>query len=230
MTVFLVLDSDIKKQKHLRGHLSKIVNIYFLESENDGFLKSIFDFLKKNIAMSTTWYECKVKYRKTNDLGVQKITTEPYLVDALSYTEAETRINEEMSAYISEEFKITNIKVANYAEIHPFENADRWFKSRFSLLAYDEESGKERKTNMYLLVQANDVKEAFDNTTHIMKGTMGDYTIPAISESSIMDVFPYFSGEEGELEQLEKFNALKGSKPEIAAVIDTMEFDPAIVG
>ena len=64
-----------------------------------------------------------------------------------------------------------------------------------------------------------------------MKGTMGDYTIPAISESSIMDVFPYFSGEEGELEQLEKFNALKGSKPEIAAaVIDTMEFDPAVVG
>ena len=181
--------------------------------------------------MSTTWYECKVKYRKTNDLGVQKITTEPYLVDALSYTEAETRINEEMSAYISEEFKITNIKVANYAEIHPFENADRWFKSRVSLLAYDEEIGKERKTNMYLLVQANDVKEAFDNTTHIMKGTMGDYTIPAISESSIMDVFPYFSGEEGELEQLEKFNALKGSKPEIAAaVIDTMEFDPAVVG
>ncbi len=181
--------------------------------------------------MSTTWYECKVKYRKTNDLGIQKITTEPYLVDALSYTEAETRINEEMSAYISEEFKITNIKVANYAEIHPFENADRWFKSRVSLLAYDEESGKERKTNLYLLVQANDVKEAFDNTTHIMKGTMGDYTIPAISESSIMDVFPYFSGEEGELEQLEKFNALKGSKPEIAAaVIDTMEFDPAVVG
>ena len=132
---------------------------------------------------------------------------------------------------ISEEFKITNIKVANYAEIHPFENADRWFKSRVSLLAYDEESGKERKTNMYLLVQANDIKEAFDNTTHIMKGTMGDYTIPAISESSIMDVFPYFSGEEGELEQLEKFNALKGSKPEItAAVIDTMEFDPAVVG
>jgi hypothetical protein len=72
----------------------------------------------------------------------------PYLVDALSYTEAE-RINEEMSAYISEEFKITNIKVANYAEIHPFENCDRWFKSKFSLLAYDEESGKERKTSMY---------------------------------------------------------------------------------
>ncbi|MCD0475567.1 DUF4494 domain-containing protein [Flavobacterium sp. EDS] len=171
--------------------------------------------------MSTIWYECKVKYRKTDDIGTQKVTTEPYLVDALSYTEAETRINEEMSAYISEEFKITNIKMANYAEIHPFENADRWFKSKVSLMAYDEESGKERRSNMHILVQANDVKEAYDNTIAIMKNTMGDYTIPAIAESPIMDVFPYFSGEEGEMEQLERFNALKASKPELVATGET---------
>ena len=175
--------------------------------------------------MSTTWYECKIKYRKTDETGGQKITTEPYLVDALSYTEAESRITEEMSAYISEEFKITNIKVANYAEIHPFENCDRWFKSKISLLAYDEESGKERKSSMYFLVQANDVREAFDNTLGIMKTTMGEYTIPAISESPIMDVFPYFSGEEEDLEKIEKFNALKASKPEVEEeAIDTMEF------
>ena len=174
------------------------------------------------------WYECKIKYRKTDDTGLQKVTTEPYLVDALSYTEAESRITEEMSAYISEEFKITNIKVANFAEIHPFENADRWFKSKVSLVAYDEESGKERKTNMYLLVQANDVKEAYDNTIHAMKNTMGDYSIPAISESPIMDVFPYFSGEEGELEEMERFNALKASKPEVAVEVeDYLEFEPA---
>ena len=177
------------------------------------------------------WYECKVKYRKTDETGLQKVTTEPYLLDAISYTEAESRINEEMAAYVSEEFKITNIKVANYAEIHPFENADRWFKSKITLFAYDEESGKERKTNMYVLLQANDVKEAYDNTIQVMKGTMGDYTIPAIAESPIIDVFPYFSGEEGELEQIEKFNALKASKPEIALdkAEDTMEFDDEVV-
>ena len=175
--------------------------------------------------MSTIWYECKVKYKKTDENGGQKVTTEPYLVDAVSYTEAESRITEEMSAYISEEFKITNIKIANYAEIHPFENTDRWFKSKVSLLAYDEESGKERKSNMYLLVQANDVKEAFDNTVSVMTGTMGDYTIPAITESPILDVFPYFSGEEGELEQLEKFNTLKASKSEVLEEgEDHMEF------
>ena len=175
--------------------------------------------------MSATWYECKVKYRKLDDTGMQKVKTEPYLVDAISYTEAESRITEEMAAYLSDsdEIKITNIKVANYAEIHPFENSDRWFKSKVSLIAFDEESGKERKTNMYLLIQANDVKEAYDNTVGVMKDTMGEYTIPAIAESPIMDVFPYFSGEEGDVERLEKFNTIKASVPEVAAQNDDLE-------
>ncbi len=166
--------------------------------------------------MSATWYECKVKYRKLDEAsGTLKVKTEPFLVDAISYTEAESRITEEIQAYLaeSEEIKITNIKVANYAEIHPFENSDRWFKSKISLIAFDEESGKERKTNEYLLVQANDVKEAYDNTVQVMKDTMGDYPIPAITESPIMDVFPYFSGDENEMEKLEKFDALKDSVP-----------------
>ena len=181
--------------------------------------------------MSAIWYECKVKYRKIDEAsGAQKVTTEPYLVDAISYTEAEARITEEMASYISdsEEIKITNIKVANYAEIHPFENSDRWFKSKVSLVAFDEESGKERKTNMYLLVQANDVKEAFENTVGIMKDTMGEYTIPAISESPIMDVFPYFSGEENELERLEKFNELKSSVPIIPEMDEALELSDSI--
>ena len=196
------------------------------------FWKSYLWFLnKKNRKnMSAIWFECKVKYRKMDDSGVQKVVTEPYLVDALSYTEAETRINEEMSAYVSEEFKVTSIKFANYSEIHPFENADRWFKSKVSLLAYDEESGKERKSNINILLQANDIKEAFDNTVTVMNGTMGEYTIPMISESPIMDVFPYFNGEDEKLEQFEKFNLLKLSKPEISEeIIDNMEFDEALL-
>lgn len=166
--------------------------------------------------MSVTWYECKVKYRRMDEAsGMQKVKTEPFLVDAVSYTEAESRITEEMSVYLSDsdEITITNIRVANYAEIHPFENSDRWFKSKVSLIAFDEESGKERKTNQYLLIQANDVKEAYENTESVMKDTMGEYTIPAIAESPVMDVFPYFSGEEDEMERIEKFTAIKNSVP-----------------
>lgn len=164
--------------------------------------------------MGAIWYECKVKYRKIDENGVQKVVNEPYLVDALSYTEAEKRMTEEMVTFTSEEFKITNIKMANYSEIHPFENSDRWFKSKVVLIAYDEESGKERKTSFYLLVQANDIKEAFDNTVEAMKNTMGEYSITAINESPILDVFPYFSGEEDDLLSLERFKAIKDSKTE----------------
>lgn len=180
--------------------------------------------------MSAMWFECKVKYRKTDENGVQKIVTEPYLIDAMSYTEAESRLTDEMSAYISEEFKITNIKMANYAEIHPFEKADRWFKSKVSLLAYDEESGKERKSNMYILLQANDVKEAFENTVQVMQGTVGEYSIPAISESPILDVFPYFDGQDEGLEKFLAFNQRKQSSAVVAdEPIDEMEFDPELV-
>ncbi|HLT51286.1 MAG TPA: DUF4494 family protein, partial [Arenibacter sp.] len=101
-----------------------------------------------------------------------------------------------------------------------YENSDRWFRSKVALIAYDEESGKERKTNMYMLVQANDVKEAYDNTITAMKGTMGDYTIPAIAESPIMDVFPYFTGEE---EQLEKFDILEKSESSAENILEEQE-------
>lgn len=180
--------------------------------------------------MSATWCECKVRFRKIDETGLQKVVTEPYLVDALSYTEAEKRMTQEMMTYTSEEFKITNIRVANYAEVHPFENTDRWFRSKVALTAYDEESGKERKSNIYLLVQANDLREAFDNTQIAMKNTMGEYTIPAISESPIMDVFPYFSGDEDDLDKIEKFNTIKASKPEVINQIeDPMEFQTELV-
>ena len=183
--------------------------------------------------MSATWYECKVKYRKLDEVsGTQKVKTEPFLIDAISYTEAESRITEEMSVYLSdsEEIKITNIKVTNYAEIHPFENSDRWFKSKVSLIAFDEESGKERKTNLYLLVQANDVKEAFDNTMGVMKDTMGEFTISAVSESPIMDVFPYFYGDEDEMEHLKKFITLKDSVPVNNSIDEELELADVLSG
>ena len=165
--------------------------------------------------MSATWYECKVKYRKTHETGEQKVSTDTYLLDAVSYTEAEARISEEMTAYTNEDFRIMNIKVANFSEVHPFENSDRWFKSKVSLIALDEESGKEKKTNVYMLVQANDVKEAFENTTKAMENTMGDYTIPSITESAILDVFPYFSGEEEISEEEEVREMAEASEQEM---------------
>jgi len=143
--------------------------------------------------MDKTWYDCSVKYRKTTEEGAQKVVTESYLIDAISFTEAESRINEKMSEFISEEFIVSNIKLTNISEVHSFDNSDCWFKAKVSLIAYDEATGKEQKSNFYLLTEANDAKDAYDKTVVIMKTTMSDYSIPAITETKIMEVFPFIS-------------------------------------
>jgi len=90
-------------------------------------------------------------------------------------------------------FKVSNIKLTNISEVHSFENSDRWFKAKITLFAYDEATGKEQKSNFYLLAEANDAKDAYDKTIVIMKSTMGEYSIPAINETKILEVFPFVS-------------------------------------
>lgn len=142
------------------------------------------------------WYECKIKYSRIDEDDRTKTFNQPYLFDAMSFTEAEARVTEEMQQYISTEFKITNIKVANFAEICPNENGDRWFKCKLSCITLDEEKGSEKRSNSYILVQANDVKDAYDVLAESLADTVGDFEIPSVQESPILDVFPYYSGEE----------------------------------
>jgi hypothetical protein len=139
----------------------------------------------------SNWFECKVRYQKIDEQGKVKNVSEPYLVDAVSFTEAEGRINQEMEPYISGEFSVTNIKLANYAELLPGEGGDRWYKCKVSYIAIDEERGLERKSNSYILVRASDLKQAYDLLEESMRGTVSDYEISAIQESPILDVFPY---------------------------------------
>lgn len=144
--------------------------------------------------MNKMYYEATVKYRKTDEQGVNKVVTESYIVSALSFSEAESNINEQMKIYVGEDFKVVNIKLTNYSEISAFEDADKWFKSKISLLYFDEENGKEKKSNIYMLVQANDAKNAYDNTITALKGTVSDFTIPSVSETKIVEVFEYKEG------------------------------------
>lgn len=140
------------------------------------------------------YFDTSVKFRKTDEQGVNKLVTESYIVSALSFSEAESNINEQMKVYVGEDFKIVNIKLTNYSEIATFEDTDKWFKSKISLLYFDEENGKEKKSNIYMLVQANDAKNAYDNTIATLKGTISDFTIPSVSETKIVEVFEYKEG------------------------------------
>ena len=147
--------------------------------------------------MLHTWFECKIRYEKTMDNGMNKKVTEPYLVDALSFTEAEARIIEEMTPFISGEFTVSDIKRANYSELFPSEEeaADRWFKCKLIFITLDEKSGAEKKTSTQVLVQAADLRDAVKKLDEGMKGTMADYQIASVAETAIMDVYPYSAEE-----------------------------------
>ncbi len=144
-----------------------------------------------------TWFECKIRYEKTMDNGMNKKVTEPYLVDALSFTEAEARIIEEMTPFISGEFTVSDIKRSNYSELFPSEEdtADRWFKCKLFFITLDEKSGAEKKTSTQVLVQAADLRDAVKKLDEGMKGTMADYVIASVAETAIMDVYPYSAEE-----------------------------------
>ena len=146
--------------------------------------------------MMNKWFECKVKYDKTMENGLVKKVSEPYLVDAISFTEAEKRFIEEMRPFMTGEFEVSDIKRVNYSEVffNDAESADRWFKCKLSFITLDEKSGAEKRTNSYALVQAADLREAIKHLDEQMKGTIMDYQIAAVTETMIMDVYPYDPG------------------------------------
>ena len=139
----------------------------------------------------SAWFECKVKYHKTDNSGKERKVTEPYLVEAVSFTDAEKRIHEKIIQYVSGEFEVTNISIARFSEIHPNENGDRWFKCKVSFITLDEERGLEKKTNTFILVEANTLLEAYEHLEEGLRGIVSDYSIPSIAESPILDIFPY---------------------------------------
>lgn len=143
--------------------------------------------------MMHTWFECRIRYEKTMENGMNKKVTEPYLVDALSFTEAESRIIEEMTPFISGDFKVTAIKLVNYSEFFPSDDevADKWYKVKANWITLDEKSGKEKRSGWYALVQSDSTVNAEKYFHERMKGTLGDYTVESVSETSIMDVYPY---------------------------------------
>lgn len=145
---------------------------------------------------SSTWFECKVRYQKTQEDGSEKIATELYTVDALSFTEAEAKIIDEMSVYVSGELKVANINRAAYGEIFfsdICDDDDLWFKARLAFITIDEKSEKEKRSYVTYLVQAKSLERARRYIDEVMGKTMIDYEVKSLSETKIMDVFEHKS-------------------------------------
>jgi len=162
------------------------------------------DGLKTTTIMRSTtsnWFECKVRYEKVMEDGLQKKVTEQYVVDALSFSEAEQRIIEEMSAYISGEFEVTDVKKAQYKEVFFSDaaNDDRYYKAKLMFITIDEKTDKEKRSAVTYLVQAATLDGAVKNINEVMDGTMIDYEKSNIAETKVMDVFEYAQDKSADL-------------------------------
>ena len=142
---------------------------------------------------TSEWFECKVQYEKFMENGMQKKVTELYIVEALSFTEAESRIIEDMSVYINGEYEVKDIKKAKYKEIWFSDdtNADRFYQAKLQFITIDEKTGKEKHSNFVCLVQASTLNGAIKGIDEVMSGTMIDYTSVEAKETKILDVIEY---------------------------------------
>lgn len=137
-------------------------------------------------------YECGVRYERTMENGMTKKVTELYLVDALSFAEAEGRITNEMEPYISGDFDVVTIKCTNISEIvEGLSTADKWFKAKLMYINIDEKTGKEKKQAVHFIVRASDINNAHICVVEHMKGSVMDYEIATLDETKIMDLFRY---------------------------------------
>lgn len=135
------------------------------------------------------WFECKARFDKMMENGALKKVTEPYMVDALSFTEAEARIIEELTPFVSGEFTVSAVKKTKISEIFWDDSADKWYLVKVAFITIDEKTAAEKKSISQILVAGSDFKSAYDNFMEGMKGTMADFDIVSINETPIMDVY-----------------------------------------
>ncbi|MGL5681703.1 MAG: DUF4494 domain-containing protein [Marinifilaceae bacterium] len=143
--------------------------------------------------MIANWFEAKVKYIKITEDGRERKVSELYLLDAMSYTEAEGGVIKEMESIVHGDYYIDALKKSNISEVVPSddENDDKWYKVKVSFIDADEVSGKEKKSNQYYLVQASDIKRAIENIEKALSTFVVPYDLAVTGETKIVDVFPY---------------------------------------
>ena len=137
------------------------------------------------------YFLAKIKFEKTAEEGKVVKVSEQYLVDALSFTEAEQRIIKEMEPFISGEFEVSAISRSRLNEIFFDETGDRWYKSKIVFIQYNEEKQKDVRTAATMYAQACSIEDARGLIAKRMKGSMADYEIESIIETKILDVFKY---------------------------------------
>ncbi|MCM1028384.1 MAG: DUF4494 domain-containing protein [Pseudoflavonifractor sp.] len=135
------------------------------------------------------WFECKVRYDKMMENGIVKKVTEAFLVDALTFTEAEARIIEEQTPFISGEFSVSAVKRTKISDIFRDDTADKWYLAKVAFITIDEKTAAEKKAISQILVAGSSFDGAYSNFKDGMKGTMGDFDLVSLTETPLLDVY-----------------------------------------
>lgn len=137
------------------------------------------------------WFEVRVNYDKQLGEGESAHMPELYVVDALSFGEAEERVTKEIMPFVSGNFEVKAISPATYSEVFFSSSTtdDYWYKAKLQFIILDEKSGKEKRANVTYLIQADTLNGAVKNVEEIMQGSAQQYVIANISETKVMDVF-----------------------------------------
>ena len=139
------------------------------------------------------YFEVGVRYDKTQEDGMVKKVTETYLIDALSFSDVEKRITEELEAYISGEFSVVTEKITNISDVVNTDDvlADKFYKVKFSIITVDEKTGKEKKHSQLIVVKASSNDDARDRYKQYYKDTPVVLVLEAVSETKYIDYIPY---------------------------------------
>ncbi len=137
-----------------------------------------------------SWYLGKIRYQKEDENGSLKTTNEAYLVDALTYTEAEARLYGQVVTGV-QEFTVTAITRMKLADLFTYEEGEKWFKAKVVFYSIDEKSGKEKKVVNYVLVNAEDITQALERLTESQRTMLIPYETTDLNLTPILDVFPY---------------------------------------
>lgn len=141
-----------------------------------------------------TWFQCKIRYQKEQENGSLKTINETYLVDAVSFTDAEARIYQELSSIVKE-FSLVNVSRMRLTDVFHYDDAEVWYKCKVVYVSIDEKSGKEKKINNMMLVSAANVKQAYERIEESLKTMLAPFDITDVNTTTILEIFPYVADE-----------------------------------
>lgn len=171
------------------------------------------------------WFQCKIKYQKEDENGKLKNVTEPYLVDAVSYTEAEARIYQELGSVIRGDFEVTSITKSKISDIFHYDDTETWYKCKVTYIAADDQSGKEKKVTNQMLVTAMDLRQACDRLLESLQGLLITFDVVEIQQSPLIEIFPYVEDETKGLTPVPGREDQRDMEPE---AFEEESFEPAV--